>query len=118
MRYNEEGIGEDSAIDPYYLKQRLAFYVAVSSILQEYKKDEIQKKLDEGKKLFDAPRRSDIEKEAGVDSFFEGVYKDMFFAEVYHNYNVLTMANVFLLLTERASFLSELTPLPTVEETE
>lgn len=104
--------GEESLrIDPYFLKQRLTFYVAWGSILQEYP----QEKLGRCPFRLFAPELSPEEAEAGADSFLTSVYKDMFYAEIYRNYNVLTMANLFWLLTEKASSLSQIVPFSSVE---
>lgn len=95
-------------LDPDFLKQRLAFHVATGSIILDYPKEDVAKL---GGPLY-------YWKELGIkdiiddeDDFLLSVYKDLFFAEVYENYNVLTMANVFGLLTERASKLADLTPI-------
>lgn len=96
-------------IDPYLLKQRLAFYIGLCSILQDYDQTAINKKLDtlpKGSGIFSYPQLSDWEKEKHADSFLKSVYRDIFFSDIYHNYNLLTMANVFWLLTDKASFLT------------
>lgn len=95
-------------IDLFCLKQRLAFYVAWGSILEEYPKHEVTKVA---RSLFAFPRRSPSEVAAGADDFITSIYKDMFYAEIYHNYNVLTMANLFWALTEKASALANIPPL-------
>lgn len=94
-----------SVLDPYLLKQRLAFTVALQSILQAYP-EEI---LNQIKKPYF--RYDELDKSCGEedDRFVLSIYKDMFYAELYKNYNVLTMANVFGLLTERASSLGGIT---------
>ena len=96
------------------MKQRLAFYVAIGSIIQDYSEEAVNAL---SKPYFDFEnlgKRDIIDNE---DTFLLSVYKDLFFAEVYQNYNVLTMANVFGLLTERASKLSILTPVEDAQGT-
>ena len=99
----------EELLDKYFLKQRLAFYVALQSIIQDYKEEEVQKKLKQGETVFDFDSLGRIEREKFDDDDFEmSVYKDLLFSEMHRNYNVLTMANVYGLLTERASVLGEL----------
>ena len=110
LTYLAKSIQDD--MHPAFLKQRLAFYVAIGSIIQDYSEEAVNAL---SKPYFDFEnlgKRDIIDNE---DTFLLSVYKDLFFAEVYQNYNVLTMANVFGLLTERASKLSILTP---VEDTQ
>ena len=95
-------------LDPDFLKQRLAFFIAIGSIVQDYPECDVSN-LDKPYFDFDSLGKKDIID--GEDNFLLSVYKDMFFADVYENYNVLTMANVFGLLTERASKLGELKPI-------
>ena len=45
------------------------------------------------------------------DSFLLSIYKDLFYAEIYENFNVLTFANLLLVLVERASLLSQIVPI-------
>lgn len=104
--YKDATIKED--MDPNFLKQRLAFYVALGSIIQDYPEKAVTA-LKPPYFDFDNLGKRDIID--GEDSFIQSVYKDLFYADVYENYNVLTMANVFGLLVERASKLGELTPL-------
>ncbi len=111
LEYKDSSIEHD--LDFIYLKQRLAFYVALGSIIQDYQEDDISK-LEKPYFDFDSLGKKDIVD--GEDDFLLSVYKDMFYADVYENYNVLTMANVFGLLTERASKLGELTPVAALEE--
>lgn len=54
------------------------------------------------------PDRTDYEKEVGADSFELGLYKGLFYAQLYNAYDVMAMANVFWLLVEKASNLSKL----------
>lgn len=102
-------------IEAYFLKQRLAFHVALGSIVQDYSEDKV-KEVTEQEDLFDFKALGAVDIANGEDDFLTSVYKDLFFAEVYENYNVLTMANVFGLLTERASKLGELTPIAALEK--
>ena len=85
--------------DSYFLKQRLAFHIALSSIIQDFKVDNLENTIF----FFSELGNADV----GEDDFLTSVYKDLLYAEIYKNYNVLTMANVFGLLTERASILRE-----------
>lgn len=85
--------------DKYFLKQRFAFFLALTSIIQDY---EI-----ESKPIFCFSALGENRK-AGEDDFLLSVYKDIFYSEIYNNYNVLTMANIFGLLVERASTLKKL----------
>ena len=113
LTYLEGNIQDD--MHPAFLKQRLAFYVAIGSILQDYSEEEVAAL---GKRQFDFEelgKRDIIDNE---DTFLLSVYKDLFFSEVYENFNVLTMANVFGLLTERASKLSTLMPVKDAQENE
>ena len=101
----------DELLDKYFLKQRLAFFVGLQSIIQDYPEDEICKKKGEGS-IFFFSSLGESEREEEEDDFLTSVYKDLLFSELYHNYNILTMANVFGLLTERASVLGEIAPKP------
>lgn len=102
-------------IDPNYLKQRLAFYVALGSIIQDYPKDKVDE-LSEGKKIFDFSKLGKVDYREGEDDFLLSVYKDLLYAELYDDFNVLTMANVYGLLTERASILGSIQPLDPSKE--
>lgn len=106
-------------IDDYFLKQRLAFFVAIGSIIQDFDENAIAavkgplfdlselgtkfKKVQSGTES----SHPDAEEVNEQDDFQMSIYKDLFFSEIYQNYNVLTMANVFGLLTERVSSLPE-----------
>ena len=111
LEYKDPTVSND--LDSIYLKQRLAFCVALGSIIQDYPEDEVSK-LKKPYFDFDSLGKRDIV--AGEDDFLLSVYKDMFFADIYENYNVLTMANVFGLLTEKASRLGALSPIQAQEE--
>lgn len=100
----------DCKIDIYFLKQRLAFYLALGSILQDYPKETIDAALYKGETIFDFSTLGKVDYIEGDDDFLMSVYKDLLYAEVYDNYNILTMANVYGLLTERASILGNMTP--------
>ena len=91
--------------DKYFLKQRLAFHIALGSILQDFDLEEVK-----SKKLYVLfENTSDRGSTSSNDTFLESVYKDFFYAEVYRNFNILTTANVFGLLIDRVA---ELKPLP------
>ena len=85
-------------IDRYFLKQRLAFYVGLGAILQDYSKESIE----QIRTIFHFPALIEAEKIIGADDFLTGVYKDIFFSEIYYNYNVLTMANLFWLIENQS----------------
>ena len=111
LLYYDETIEND--LDSDFLKQRLAFFVAIGSILQDYPERDVQR-LSQIQPLFDFSALGQRDITDGEDDFLESVYKDLFYAEIYENYNVLTMANVFGLLTERASLLANLEPVDNV----
>lgn len=113
LTYLEKNIQDD--MHPAFLKQRLAFYVAIGSIVQDYSEEEVRT-LETPYFDFENLGKCDIID--NEDTFLLSVYKDLFFSEVYENYNVLTMANVFGLLTECASKLSRLTPVGDAQENE
>lgn len=96
LRYKLPELGE---IDYFFLKQRLAFYVALISIVYSYDGVDLSKG-----ELFNF-ERLDANLRGGEDDFLSSIYKDIFFAELYNNYNILTMANVFGMLTETSSVL-------------
>lgn len=91
----------------YFLKQRFAFYFALSSIILDYKQEYIAELIDKSGHIFEFDALGDVNDSDCDDTFLESVYKDMFFSELYQNYNILTMANVFGLLVERASHLKK-----------
>lgn len=87
-----------NGLDCLFLKQRLAFAVAIQSIVQSIPKE---KRDSLRKPIYDFDRLKHAwEKTNNEDSFLLSVYKDMFFSEINENYNILTMANVFGLVTE------------------
>lgn len=94
--------------DIYYLKQRLAFFMAIGSILQDYKEEDI---ASIEQPIFYFKELGITELYEGDDDFLMSVYKDLFFSEIYHNFNVLSMANLYGLLVERASKLPLFTPI-------
>ena len=104
------------------MKQRLAFYIGIGSIVQGFPEDAVKRVCAEPGKLFDFDTldvnwsHTDQEIPLEKDDFLTSVYKDLFFSELYGNYNILTMANVFGLLTERASKLGALTPIESTTE--
>ena len=95
----------DIAVDKLLLKQRLAFHLGLHSIITQYPQDKVEQLCNSGD-LFDFSIQSKGVGDENSDTFLEGIYKDIFFSGIYQNYNVLTMANVFLLITERSSRLS------------
>ena len=99
LEYNDK---DRAFLDPLFLKQRLALCVALDSIIQAYEAED----LTNLEKPYFKFAELDLNNIGDDDGFELSVYKDMFYAELYENYNVLTMANVFGLLTERASSLS------------
>ena len=102
----------EEGMDPRLLKQRLAFHVAIGSIILDFNEEEVRA-LQEHGDLFDFKNLGFLDQDDKTterDDFLLSVYKDLFFAEMYENYNVLTMANVFGLLTERASLLATIKP--------
>lgn len=103
--YKDATIQED--MDPNFLKQRLAFFVALGSIIQDYPEEDVNALTPPYFDFDNLGKRDIID---GEDDFLQSVYKDLFYADVYENYNVLTMANVFGLLIERASKFGALTP--------
>lgn len=100
--------GEDlKVVDPYYLKERLAVYVAIGSIIQDFPQEQVSQLLNGDVELYDFNNLG-IDRTPGDDTFLESMYKDLFLSDLYGNYNVLTMANVYGLLTEKCSLLSNL----------
>lgn len=99
--------------DELFLKQRLAVHIGLCSILMDYDENMVAKLP---KPIFHFPElsaqeKSDCDEEMLIDDFLLSVYKDLFFAEIYHNRNVLTLANLYWLLTES----SELRNIPAIE---
>lgn len=97
--------------DDLYLKQRLAIQVALGSIVVDFPEDkvcELPNPLFEFSDLgfLNNKGLSSTQGDTQQDDFLLSLYKDLFFAEIHQNYNVLTMANVFGLLTEKCSKLA------------
>ncbi len=98
-------------MDELFLKQNLAFNVGLQSILQEFPQEDLKKYKGfvgeffdfSNKAIFNFSDLGRIDRNPGDDDFLASVYKDLFFAEIHQNYNVLTMANIYGLLVERAS---------------
>ena len=96
--------------DTLFLKQRLAFRIALSSIIQDYPQDKVKEAIKTEKrgvydfKSLDTP---DIQ----GDDFLLSVYKDLFFSEIFENFNILTMANLLGLLSQKCSLLSQINPI-------
>lgn len=100
-------------VDDFFLKQRLAFYVALGSIVSDFPKAKVEAIQGDLFDFYDLGFLNDkgVNPNGGSqdrDDFLTSVYKDLFFSEIYQNYNVLTMANVFGLLTEKSSKLAQL----------
>lgn len=89
-------------INSLFLKQRLAFHLGLHSILMEFPED-LLKNLSLEIPHFDFEIVSIGVGGMTGDSFLKGIYKDIFFSEIYKNYNVITMSNVYLLIIERSS---------------
>lgn len=98
--------GTPLELDGLYLKQRLAFYIALETIIQDFDKEKIQAHKKQGPIfLLDILGKDELIEGKDEDSFCMSFYKDLFFAEHYDNFDVLAMANIYGLLTERCSFL-------------
>ncbi len=103
LLYKNEYSEDDVEIGRLFLKQRLAFYIAQQSIIVQYPKNVVQPLIDERMPLYDLDIVSHGVGDGCSDTFTESIYKDLFFSGIYQNFNVLTMANVFVVLTERSS---------------
>lgn len=98
-------------IDDYFLKQRLAVQVALGSIVVDFPESKVSQLPDPLFEFYDLGFLNDKgfsgpKAPTQQDDFLQSLYKDLFFAEIHQNYNVLTMANVFGLLTEKCSKLA------------
>lgn len=104
---------QNEEMEPLFLKQQLAFQIALASIIQDFPQEQVIAATRKGK-LFDFERLGSLDFENGIalgrDDFLTSIYKDLFFSELYDNFNILTMANVLGLLTERASLLGTIAP--------
>lgn len=100
---------EKYSADPYLLIERFAFHMALGSIIQSFDHEKVNCLIEKhkGAPIFSFESLG-IDRGKQDDTFLQSVYKDMYFSRIYHNYNILTMANVFGLLTERSSLLCEL----------
>lgn len=98
--------------DVFMLKQRLAIYMALLSIVIEYPKEAVQRLA---KPLFDFANIG-VDRKEDEDDFFTNICKDLYFSIPYENFNVLTMANMLQLLVERASNLAKIDPINDAEE--
>lgn len=80
-------------LDKHLLKERLAFYVAIGSILQDYDKQDVLAKrpLQRLKDLGERDRQND------ADDILTSIYKDIFYANIYKNYNIMTVSNMLYL---------------------
>ena len=94
----------------YFLKQRFAIYMAFSSILVDYDKEKVMAKLAIERKtnpLATVFRANCLGKEDDKqDNFLTSFYKDLEFAEIYKNYDVLAIANILGLIVETSSILT------------
>ena len=91
---------EKSKYRKMFLKQRFALNMALSSIMQSY---EIN--LSELKEPIFKFDELGAPVDQGDDDFLLSVYKDIYYSEQHKNFNILSMANIFGLLVERASIL-------------
>ena len=95
----------------YFLKQRFAVYVALSSILVDYDQSKVMQRLEDLKKknpqatIFDFGSLGEFD--SGRDDFLTSFYKDLEFAEIYHNYDILAIANIFGLLVDKCSIITD-----------
>lgn len=94
----EYTVESDCYMDRYFLKQRLAFFVGLGAILQDYSKSSIENIGT----IFHFPPLTDNEERMNADDFLTGVY------EIYYNYNVLTMANLFWLIEHQSELTQEM----------
>lgn len=90
-----------------FLNQRLAFYMAWVSIITDFPEEDVNKIT----LICDFAAIQKTSSPQEEDDFLISIYKDMYFSGIYRNYNVLTMANVFGLLTEHVSELKNLKPI-------
>ena len=103
-KYNEvfgielDGVPINKLPDRLYLKQRLAFYIGLCSVIMDYDKEELEGRP---KPIFHFPKLPDWDV-GKVDDFLTSVYKDLFYSEIYRNRNILTLANLFWVLTENS----------------
>lgn len=104
--YNDKNLD----INLYLLKQRLAVFLALNSILVDYDEKKVMDKLNEERKAnpYVSIFGTEIlgKQEPLQDDFLTSFYKDLAFAEIYNNYNVLTTANVLGLIVEKSSILT------------
>ena len=84
-----------------FLVQRLAFYIALSSIIIEYPKEIVETIPQQ---LFVFPKRDLYEEKLNADDFLTSVYKDMYLAKEYRNFNVLTLSNVSFIFVDDILF--------------
>lgn len=97
-------------VNLYLLKQRLAVFLALNSILIDYDKVKVMEKLKKARQI--NPHVSIFgteylgKQEPLQDDFLTSFYKDLAFAEIYNNFNVLTTANILGLIVEKSSILT------------
>ena len=95
----------------YFLKQRLAVFIALNSILVDYDESDVKSALKEAKKTDSSAtvfglKNIGKEKDVKQDSFYLSLLKDLEFAEIYNHFDVLAMANILGLITEYCSILT------------
>ncbi len=100
-----DGLRDDNA---YFLKERLAFFLGIASIIQSFPREDIQALLESSNEPLYQFNQLDIDRKDDADDFTQSVYKDLFYSRILGNYNILTMANLLGVLTERASSLSQI----------
>lgn len=97
IKTNPLTIKDSPIVDDLFLKQRFAFFFALTTILPDYKEMAVK-----DKKIFESLSKiQQIDDNKGNDSFLISVWKDFFFAELYGNFDILGIANIFGLLFEQ-----------------
>lgn len=81
----------------------LAFYFGLYSITLDYKKEAIERVIDEFHSVFFRFPETHLPGKPAIKHFEENGYlalvcKDLYFSKLFRNYNILTMANMFFLL--------------------
>lgn len=102
-----EYLNKNESPEHKFLVQRLAFYIALSSIIIEYPQKAVETLQQQ---LFVFPKRDSYEEELNADDFLTSVYKDLYLAKEYKNFNVLTLSNVLWLIVANSP-LGSISPL-------